>query len=158
MADPPEPAPSLAKRLQEVVGSVSSVVAPITLISAILFYFGYVYTTTEYGYFGLDVDTIGLSTQEFIMRSPGPLRRPHPRGADGRRGARLVPVRVTPARQRRRVKAASRLPSSGSSSGDSPPVASARPMQRGPSNRPQAYRTEVSSSSTTPTRSWWMAG
>ena len=51
-------------------------IAPITLISAILFYFGYVYSTTEYGYFGLDVDTIGLSTQEFIMRSPGPLLAP----------------------------------------------------------------------------------
>ena len=76
MTDPPEPAQPLVKRLQEVVGSVSSVIAPITLISAILFYFGYVYTTTEYGYFGLDVDTIGLSTQEFIMRSPGPLLTP----------------------------------------------------------------------------------
>jgi hypothetical protein len=65
-----------AKRFQELLGSVSSVVAPITLISAVLFYFGYVYTTTEYAYFGLDVDTIGLSTQEFIMRSPGPLLLP----------------------------------------------------------------------------------
>jgi hypothetical protein len=76
MTNPPESAQPLVKRLQEVVGSVSSVIAPITLISAILFYFGYVYTTTEYGYFGLDVDTIGLSTQEFIMRSPGPLLTP----------------------------------------------------------------------------------
>lgn len=65
-----------ARRLQELVGSVSSVVAPITLISAVLFYFGYVYTTTEYAYFGLDVDTIGLSTQEFIMRSPTALLTP----------------------------------------------------------------------------------
>src|SRR5207342_3509293 len=63
----PERLPT-AKRFQELLGSVSSVVAPITLISAVLFYFGYVYTTTEYAYFGLDVDTIGLSTQEFIMR------------------------------------------------------------------------------------------
>ena len=76
MPDPPEPRPPTSKRLQELVGSVSSVIAPITLISAILFYFGYVYTTTEYGYYGLDVDTIGLSTQEFIMRSPGPLLTP----------------------------------------------------------------------------------
>ena len=41
-------------------------------------------------------------------------------------------------RHPRSMNAARRLPSSGSSSGDSPPVASARPMQRGPSNRPQA--------------------
>jgi hypothetical protein len=101
MADPPEPAPPLTKRLQEVVGSVSSVVAPITLISAILFYFGYVYTTTEYGYFGLDVDTIGLSTQEFIMRSPGPLLTPL-------LGAGLIAavVAVGHAAVRRRIEAA----------------------------------------------------
>jgi hypothetical protein len=68
--------PPLADRLKDLAGTVSSVVAPITLISAVLFYFGYVYTTTEYAYFGLDVDTIGLSTQEFIMRSPGPLLTP----------------------------------------------------------------------------------
>jgi hypothetical protein len=75
MADGPEPHPTIS-RLQEIAGSVSSFVAPITLISGILFYFGYVYTTTQYGYFGLDVDTIGLGTQEFIMRSPGPLLTP----------------------------------------------------------------------------------
>jgi hypothetical protein len=73
MSDAPEP-PS--KRLQELLGSLSAVVAPITLISALLFYFGYVYTTTEYAYFGLDVDTIGLSAQEFVMRSPPPLLTP----------------------------------------------------------------------------------
>lgn len=75
MSDEPDRLPT-AKRFQELLGSVSSVVAPITLISAVLFYFGYVYTTTEYAYFGLDVDTVGLSTQEFIMRSPGPLLLP----------------------------------------------------------------------------------
>ena len=75
MGEAPEP-PPIGKRLQEVAGSVSSFVAPITLVSAILFYFGYVFTATEYGAFGLDVDTIGLSTQEFIMRSPGPLLFP----------------------------------------------------------------------------------
>jgi hypothetical protein len=70
-----EPTPT-GRRLQDLVSSVSSVIAPITLISAVLFYFGYVYTTTEYAYFGLDVDTIGLSTQEFIMRSPQALLTP----------------------------------------------------------------------------------
>jgi hypothetical protein len=75
MPDRPEPRPTI-DRIQEIAGSVSSFVAPVTLISAILFYFGYVYTTTQYSYFGLDVDTIGLGTQEFIMRSPGPLLTP----------------------------------------------------------------------------------
>ncbi|MEU4602220.1 hypothetical protein AB0F43_04485 [Kribbella sp. NPDC023972] len=49
---------------------------PITLISALLFYFGYVSARSQYEYFGIDVDTIGLSTQEYVMRSPQPLLVP----------------------------------------------------------------------------------
>jgi len=45
------------------------VIAPTTAIGALLFYFGYVSARSQYGYFGLDVDTIGLSTQDFVMRS-----------------------------------------------------------------------------------------
>jgi hypothetical protein len=48
----------------------ASIAAPITVISAILFYFGYVSSHAEYGYFGIDVNTIGLSTQDYIMHSP----------------------------------------------------------------------------------------
>jgi hypothetical protein len=47
----------------------ASVVAPITVLSALLFYFGYVSSHAQYGYFGIDVDTIGLSTQDYVMRS-----------------------------------------------------------------------------------------
>jgi hypothetical protein len=47
----------------------ASVAAPITVISALLFYFGYVSSAAEYDYFGIDVDTIGLSTQDYVMRS-----------------------------------------------------------------------------------------
>ena len=47
-----------------------------TAISALLFYFGYVSSRSQYEYFGLDVDTIGLTTQDFIMRSPQPLLVP----------------------------------------------------------------------------------
>lgn len=55
---------------------VGSVVAPATLVSAILFYFGYVSSRTQYLYFGIDVDLLGFSTQEFVMRSPQPLLVP----------------------------------------------------------------------------------
>lgn len=41
-----------------------------------LFYFGYVSARAQYEYFGVDVDTIGLGTQEYIMRSPQPLLTP----------------------------------------------------------------------------------
>ena len=63
-------------RLQEQISWVASVVAPVTVISALLFYFGYASSRAQYEYFGLDVDTIGLSTQDFVMRSPQPLLVP----------------------------------------------------------------------------------
>ncbi|HEU5271895.1 MAG TPA: hypothetical protein VFU36_18380 [Jatrophihabitans sp.] len=46
------------------------------LFSALLFYFGYVSSRAQYAYFGIDVDTIGLSTQDYVMRSPQPLLAP----------------------------------------------------------------------------------
>lgn len=55
------------------MGFLSSFVAPLTLVTALLFYFGYVSTREFFRYFGIDVDLIGLSTQEFVMRSPGAL-------------------------------------------------------------------------------------
>jgi hypothetical protein len=49
---------------------------PVALITALLFYFGYVSARSQYEYFGIDVDTIGLSTQDYVMRSPQPLLVP----------------------------------------------------------------------------------
>ncbi len=53
-----------------------SIIAPATLLSALLFYFGYVSSRAQYDYFGIDVDTVSLSTQDYIMRSPQPLLVP----------------------------------------------------------------------------------
>ena len=61
---------------ERVYSFAGNIVAPATALSALLFYFGYVSTRAQYLYFGLDVDTIGLSTQSFVMRSPGPLLVP----------------------------------------------------------------------------------
>lgn len=58
------------------VSLATSFVAPVTLISAALFYFGYVAARAQYDYFGLDVDVIGLSTRAYVMRSPQPLLTP----------------------------------------------------------------------------------
>ncbi len=55
------------------MGFLSSFVAPLTMVTALLFYFGYVSTREFFRYFGVDVDIIGLSSQEFVMRSPGAL-------------------------------------------------------------------------------------
>lgn len=67
---------AIAPALTRVWGVVGSVVAPATLMSALLFYFGYVSARAQYAYFGVDVDTLGFSTQEFVMRAPQPLLVP----------------------------------------------------------------------------------
>jgi hypothetical protein len=51
-------------------------VAPATFLSALLFYFGYVSSRAELAYFGVDVDTVGLSTRDYVMRSPAALLVP----------------------------------------------------------------------------------
>ncbi|WP_207218931.1 hypothetical protein [Pengzhenrongella frigida] len=77
----PEPAPDEAGSpapvdLARVWNLVGTVVAPATLVSALLFYFGYVSARAQFAYFGVDVDTLGFSTQEFVMRAPQPLLVP----------------------------------------------------------------------------------
>lgn len=57
-------------------GVATTFVAPATLLSALLFYFGYVSSRAQYLYFGVDVDAIGLSTRDYVMRSPQPLLVP----------------------------------------------------------------------------------
>jgi CDP-diglyceride synthetase len=58
------------------VNFAAGIVAPVTLLTGLLFYFGYVSARSQYEYFGIDVDTIGLSTQDYVMRSPAPLPAP----------------------------------------------------------------------------------
>lgn len=65
-----------ATRVSRLAGALASVVAPASMLSALLFYFGYVSSRAQYEYFGIDVDTIGLGTQDYIMRSPQPLLVP----------------------------------------------------------------------------------
>ena len=57
-------------------GLATKFVAPATFLTAVLFYYGYVSSRAQYRYFGLDVDTIGLSTRDYVMRSPQPLLVP----------------------------------------------------------------------------------
>lgn len=67
---------SAHQTLSQAWSVVGTVVAPATLVSALLFYFGYVSARAQFAYFGVDVDTLGFSTQEFVMRSPQPLLVP----------------------------------------------------------------------------------
>lgn len=68
--------PSAVGRLERWVRSSATIVAPATALSALLFYFGYVASRSQFEYFGIDVDTVGLGTQDYIMRSPQPLLVP----------------------------------------------------------------------------------
>jgi hypothetical protein len=63
-------------RLSRLLGSWATVIAPASILSALLFYFGYVSSRSQYEYFGIDVDTVGLDTQDYVMRSPQPLLVP----------------------------------------------------------------------------------
>lgn len=46
---------------------VAGLVAPTTVITALLFWFGYVSTVAEYQYFGVPMDVVNLSTQELLL-------------------------------------------------------------------------------------------
>ncbi|MGD0377168.1 MAG: hypothetical protein ABSB01_21605 [Streptosporangiaceae bacterium] len=63
-------------QIEQWVSIATTIVAPVTVLGALLFYFGYVSSSAEYAYFGINVDTIGLSTQDYIMRSPQTLLVP----------------------------------------------------------------------------------
>jgi hypothetical protein len=68
--------PPGGSQLERWISFGTTIIAPATLLSALLFYFGYVSSRSQYEYFGVDVDTIGLSTQDYVMRSPQPLLLP----------------------------------------------------------------------------------
>lgn len=63
-------------RLERWLSIGGNIIAPATAITALLFYFGYVSSRAQYDYFGVDVDLVGLSTQDYVMRSPQPLLVP----------------------------------------------------------------------------------
>lgn len=99
-------------RFERFVEAGKSVIPPLTLLSTLLFYFGYVSARSQYEYFGVDVDTVGLGTQDYIMRSPQPLLTPLLVFAAAGAGAVAVHAAV-----RRRTRAATRLGRAGQVTG-----------------------------------------
>ena len=73
---PQPPASTSPTTLSQVWSVIGTVVAPATMVSALLFYFGYVSARAQFAYFGVDVDTLGYGTQEFVMRASQPLLVP----------------------------------------------------------------------------------
>src|SRR3954464_13457821 len=74
MAD--EEAPAEAGRVEKLISWAAAALAPLPVLTALLFYFGYASSRAQYEYFGIDVDTIGLSTQDYVLRSPQSLLTP----------------------------------------------------------------------------------
>ncbi|MBT0773643.1 hypothetical protein KIH74_32160 [Kineosporia sp. J2-2] len=68
---PAEPPPDELHNQTEFIKFAVQVVAPTTVVTALLYYFGYVATRARFAYFGIDLDLLGLSQQALLMRSVG---------------------------------------------------------------------------------------
>lgn len=54
---------------RRVAGLIVAVVAPVTLITALAYYFGYRRESAFAGYFGIDPSTLGFTTNDYVLRS-----------------------------------------------------------------------------------------
>ncbi|MEV6553355.1 hypothetical protein AB0M57_32345 [Streptomyces sp. NPDC051597] len=72
---PPPPTPARAP-WGTWLKALAGFVAPTTLLTALLLYFGYAFTDAQYEYFGIDPATLGFSTQDFLLRSAAALWMP----------------------------------------------------------------------------------
>ncbi|MDO0935477.1 hypothetical protein QQY66_28815 [Streptomyces sp. DG2A-72] len=65
--EPEPPASLLEGQVRERLWAVANVVAPTTVVTTLLFYFGYVATTARFRYFGVYLDMVDLSLQEMLL-------------------------------------------------------------------------------------------
>jgi hypothetical protein len=68
--------PDSESSVERWVRLATSVIAPTTVLTALLIYFGYVATTAEYRHFGITLGTLEFSTQDLVLRSIGALYAP----------------------------------------------------------------------------------
>jgi hypothetical protein len=59
-----------------VLTGITAIIAPVTLITSIAFYFGWVHTDAWARYFGLDPSVLGLTTRDYVLASLRPLFLP----------------------------------------------------------------------------------
>ena len=64
--NPADPAAAGLRRLRLAV----TVLGPITIVTALLYYYGYVTTYAEYAYFGVNVELLSYSSADYVLRSP----------------------------------------------------------------------------------------
>lgn len=63
-------------QLKGALDNLARVAAPTTVISALLFYFGWIYTDARSRYFGVDPSALGFSPQDYVLRSVSALFHP----------------------------------------------------------------------------------
>jgi hypothetical protein len=63
-------------RLKSTIETIASVIAPTTLIMALLYYFGWARATATYNHFGIDQSGLGFSIQDYLLRSTNSAFRP----------------------------------------------------------------------------------
>ncbi len=61
---------------RQVLTWIGAVVAPLTLLTALAYYFGWRRERAFAGYFGIDPSVLGLSSNDYVLRSVGPLFAP----------------------------------------------------------------------------------
>ncbi|WKG06924.1 hypothetical protein QX204_17550 [Nocardia sp. PE-7] len=61
--------PSSTVAIDKWLGIVANILAPITVITGLCFYFGLVAARKYYGYFGVDANALGLTSADYVMRS-----------------------------------------------------------------------------------------
>jgi hypothetical protein len=61
------PRPTLS--LERAIQVLTAIVAPTTLLTVLLFYFGWIRTNALFQYFGVDATVLGFTTQDYLLRS-----------------------------------------------------------------------------------------
>ena len=75
MTAPPTP-PDETNTLSRSFRVLAGFVAPVTILTALFLYFGYVWTDSFYEYFGVDAATLQFSPQDYMLRSVAALYVP----------------------------------------------------------------------------------
>ena len=66
-------APATERGFEPVVEFASRVLAPAGVLTAVLYYFGYVREQALFAYFGVDLDSLDFTTTDYLVRSTGTL-------------------------------------------------------------------------------------
>ena len=62
--------------VKSILETVGRIIAPITVITALLYYFGWVRTGAVFGRFGVDQRVLAYSVDDYLLRSAGVAFRP----------------------------------------------------------------------------------